>query len=229
MTAAPGRRAAAGPWAVVLPVRSFGQAKPGLTAQIGGHHAELAHAFYLDTLRAVRATPGVGLVVVVTADPLAASQAGILGAVTVAEQPGGAGAEGAAQRGVDSLAPDTPVAVLVADLPALRPEELHQALTAAGRHRRSFVPDRAGSGTTALMARRAAELRPLLGPGSRHRNAAAGAYEIVLPPTGGLRLDVDTRPDLTAARALGMGQYSAAVLSLWATPRQPRPVAAALL
>jgi 2-phospho-L-lactate/phosphoenolpyruvate guanylyltransferase len=223
-----GRRAAAAPWAVVLPVRSFTHAKSSLAAQSDGHHAALAHAFYLDTLRAVRATPGVGIVVVVTSDPLAASQARILGAVTVAEQPGGAGAagvEGAALRGIAALTPGAPAAVLVADLPALRPEELHLALTAAGGHRRAFVPDRGGAGTTAVLARRAADLRPTLGPGSRQRNLAAGAFEIGLPPSCGLRLDVDTPADLAAARSRGLGLYSAAVPSLWAGPRRPRAMA----
>jgi 2-phospho-L-lactate guanylyltransferase len=221
-TARSARRAGAAPWAVVIPVRAFAQSKAALGGHIGGHHAELAHAFYLDTLRAVRATPGVGLVIVVTADPLAASQARVLGAVTLVERPDDAGAEGAALRGVSALAPEAPVAVVVADLPALRPEELQQTLTAAAGRHRCFVPDRTGRGTTAVTARRARDLRPVLGPGSSARNASGGAHAIALPASAGLRLDVDTPADLAAARTCGLGIYSAAVLGLWATtPRRP--------
>lgn len=214
---------------MVLPVGSFAEAKTGLAGQVAGHHAELAHAFYLDTLRAVRATPAVGVVVVVTSDPLAASQARTLGAVTATERVSGRGAECAATRGVTSLAPDAPVAVLVADLPALRPDELHQALTVASQHRRSFVADSGGKGATALIARRASYLWPALGSGPRGRVALGGAHEIGLPPDAGLRLAVDTPRDLAAARERGLGLYSAAVLSLWAMPLRPRALGAALV
>ncbi|MEE1828576.1 NTP transferase domain-containing protein [Streptomyces sp. BE20] len=219
MTAEP-YRARGGPgeddllWSVVLPVRPFGSAKQRLALHSGRHHAELAHAFYLDTLRAVRATPGVGLVLVVTDDPLAARQARTLGAATTPEGRR-AGPDAAALAGAAALAPDCPVAVLAADLPTLRPEELAEALAAARRHRRARVADHTGAGTTAVTALRAADLVPSFG-------RAAESREPVLAAGPGLRLDVDTPADLARARVRGLGLFSAAVLDTWVRPSAAR-------
>ncbi|MFE6872369.1 NTP transferase domain-containing protein [Kitasatospora sp. NPDC057692] len=205
MTAEPFRESVL--WSVVLPVRPFGVAKQRLARHSGRHHAELAHAFYLDTLRAVRATPGVGLVLVVTDDPLAARQAQTLGA---AASPEGrrAGPDAAALAGAAALAPDSPVAVLASDLPTLRPEELAELLVRARRHRRARVADHTGAGTTVVTALRAAELVPSF-------DRAAGAGEPALAAGSGLRLDVDTPADLAHAHARGLGLFSTAVLDTW--------------
>ncbi|MER5355062.1 NTP transferase domain-containing protein [Kitasatospora sp. NPDC002551] len=212
MTAEPYRESVL--WSVVLPVRPFGVAKQRLARHSGRHHAELAHAFYLDTLRAVRATPGVGPVLVVTDDPLAARQAQTLGAAVVPEGRR-AGPNAAALAGAAALAPDRPVAVLASDLPTLRPQELAEALTQARRHRRARVADHTGTGAAAVTALRAADLAPSF-------DRAAGAGEPLLAAGPGLRLDVDTPGDLLRARARGLGLFSAAVLDAWVRPPEPR-------
>jgi 2-phospho-L-lactate guanylyltransferase len=92
-----------------------------------------------------------------------------------------------------------PVAVIPADLPALRPRELTEAL--AQCQARSFVPDAEGTGTV-LLATREGSLSPRFGPGSAAAHESSGAVRLQGDwPT--LRRDVDTAADLAAAQALG--------------------------
>jgi 2-phospho-L-lactate guanylyltransferase len=88
-----------------------------------------------------------------------------------------------------------------ADLPALKPAELAQALAISEPS--SFVPDTDGTGTTLYLAREGSVFAPAFGPDSRNRHLALGARE--LPAGPGLRQDVDTLHDLSAARELGLG------------------------
>jgi 2-phospho-L-lactate/phosphoenolpyruvate guanylyltransferase len=108
--------------------------------------------------------------------------------------------------------PTTAVGVLQADLPALRPEELDRAvrygLATGGR---AFCPDRAGTGTTLLLAPPGQPLEPRFGAGSAAAHRATGAREL----SGfwpGLRCDVDTAADLAVARDLGLGRFTRAAL-----------------
>lgn len=103
--------------------------------------------------------------------------------------------------------PGAGLAALTADLPALGPAELSVALRAAGTTpgRPTFVPDAAGIGTTLYAVPPGAEFRPLFGGASRARHTAAGAVELGLADTFGLRRDVDTPDDLREALALGVG------------------------
>ncbi len=72
---------------------------------------------------------------------------------------------------VIAAAPDPPpnIVVLQGDLPALQTQELSQAIAAARAHRRSFVADRHGSGTAALLAF-GSPLKPAFGPDSARRH-----------------------------------------------------------
>jgi 2-phospho-L-lactate guanylyltransferase len=103
------------------------------------------------------------------------------------------------------------VAALVGDLPALRPEELADALTAAAGHPRAFVPDAEGAGTTLLAVRPGVSLAPAFGAGSAARH---GSGAVALDAGPGLRRDVDTAADLQAAADVGLGPATAAVLGL---------------
>lgn len=204
-------------WTVVLPVEPFTRDRPGWEPA-GHRRTELAHAVYLDTLRAVRATVGVGLVVVVTADPLAAQQARTLGAVTAHGDPAHDPHVAAQHTAVATatLAPGATVAVITADLPALRPAQLARALAVARRHARAFVPDHTGNGVTLLASRGpTAGLLPAVGPGTRHRHARGGARELLMPGIAGLRHAVATPEDLVTARLRGVGPYTAAILATW--------------
>jgi len=202
--------------AAVLPVKSFPRAKQRLGVALGGDdRRELAAAMVRDVLAALAAVRELDRVIVVTAEPLAASAAGEIGAVVV-EDPEEAGQSAAARLGIDAAVADEAERVLLVpgDCPALDPAEV-SALLARPAERPSvvIVPDRHGSGTNALLLAPPDAMEPSFGTGSfaRHaaRAAAAGATVTVaeLPSLG---LDVDTPGDLVALRtALSAGRGGA--------------------
>lgn len=193
------------PWTIVLPVKQLGAAKSRLEVPDPDVRAELALAFALDTLAAVRASPLVAAVVVVSGEPRLREVAG----PGLVDDPGG-GLVPALLAGL-AAAGAGPVGLLLADLPGLRPAELDAALAAAGEHARAMVADADGTGTTLLTALRAADLDPRFGPGSRAAHEAAG--HVVLDAGPGLRRDVDTTADLAAVVRLGVGPSTAAALA----------------
>ena len=203
------------PWTVVMPVKVLARATSRLAVLAGPLRSELALAFASDTVSAVLACPEVAHLLVVTADPIAGSRLAALGARVVAGEPAGGlntglrhGAAVASDRW-----PDSGVAALAADLPALRPGELSRALRAAASAAggAAFVPDAAGIGTTMYAVAPGVAFRPMFGGASRARHASAGAVELSLDGVPGLRRDVDTPEDLRAAVALGAGFRTAAV------------------
>jgi 2-phospho-L-lactate guanylyltransferase len=198
------------PWRVVLPVKAAQQAKTRLTVQPGVSRLELARAMALDTMDAALACPLVSLVVVVTPDPAVAAAARAAGAHAVPDA--GSGLNAAAAQGADQAERrgPGPIAVLLADLPTLRPQDLAVALAAAAGHRAAYVPDAEGTGTVLLMARSRADLRPAFGAGSaaRHEEQAV-RLDLDLPR---LRRDVDVEAALHQALALGVGRRTAGVL-----------------
>jgi 2-phospho-L-lactate guanylyltransferase len=201
-------------WTVLLPVKPFAVGKSRLAPWAGARRADWARAFYLDTLHAVARTPAVRRVVVVTADAEARALAARAGVEVVDDTPA-RGLNTAVHRGAAHVAGLTgrPTAVLTADLPALRPEELGRVLAVARRHPRAFLADHAGSGTTVLTAGAPHLLVPRFEGASRVRHAAAGAHELAVADVSGARLDVDTPVDLGAALSLGVGPHSRALLS----------------
>lgn len=200
-------------WGVVVPVKRLPLAKSRLAAYGDDRRRSLALAFAADVVAAARE---VAEVLVVTDDEDAAELLGSLGALIVPDDPD-AGLNPALAHGADLLrAHDRGigVATLSADLPALRPQDLAQALAQVPRGGRGFVSDLAGTGTTLLAAGPGASLRPAYGPGSRDSHLASGAVE--LAAAAGLRRDVDTPEDLEAAAALGLGAHTCvAARGLW--------------
>ncbi len=190
-------------WTVVLPVKSLATAKTRM--EVPGA-AELALAFARDTVRAVQAAEHVARVVVVTSEPRLSS---VLVGVQVVADPGG-GLISALGAGI-AAAGSGPTAVLLADLPALRPADLDAALVAAADLRWALVPDADGTGTTLLTGQNPAELVPRFGPGSRAAHERAG--HVALEVGASLRRDVDTPADLAVAVQLGVGPATAAVLA----------------
>lgn len=215
----------------MVPVKGGHRAKSRLGADGAGG---LALAMALDCLDAVLGcSPAlVGAVVVVTADPavrdgarLAAEAVAGAGAgggrLRVLEDPGG-GLDAAVSAGLSAAGEAVPRAVLLADLPALRPGDLGAALDAARAHtatghaatgqRSAVVPDAAGTGTTLLTMGPGTTLRTAFGEGSAraHQDRGAVRLELALPR---LRRDVDTPADLAEAEALGVGARTAAVLA----------------
>ena len=214
-------------WYVVLPVKGGADAKSRLGGDPGARRA-LALAMAADCLEAVTRTPGVAGTLVVTDDEDAGRAAADLGARVVRPgpvPPGRRALDAAVADGLSAaaaLAAAGPggavpgVAVLLADLPALRPEDLSAALRAAGDALDDgaaavLVPDAAGTGTCLQAARRAADVPVAYGAGSAARHERAGARRLVLDVPR-LRRDVDVADDLRAARHLGVGRRTAAAL-----------------
>ncbi|WP_329334295.1 2-phospho-L-lactate guanylyltransferase [Streptomyces sp. NBC_00663] len=201
-------------WTLVIPLKPLERAKSRLSDTAGdGLRPGLALAFAQDTVAAALASPSVGDVAVVTDDPLAARELAALGARIVPDEPqGGLNAALAYGAGVVRAShPETPLAAVNADLPALRPLELARVLDAATEFPRAFLPDAAGIGTTLLAIRAGQELRPAFGTDSRSRHRASGAVELSLTGVDSVRQDVDTGEDLRAALALGVGPRTATV------------------
>jgi 2-phospho-L-lactate/phosphoenolpyruvate guanylyltransferase len=193
---------------VVVPAKRLAVAKTRLRPLTSGApepHAALVLALLADTVAAALACPVVDTVLVVTDDPAAAAEVTRLGAGTVADEPDD-GHNPALEHGAHS-AGGPAVAALSSDLPALRPDELAAALTAAERAPRCFVADAQGTGTTLLTAVGTA-LRPAFGPESAAAHRSGGAVELTGAWPGLIR-DVDTEADLRAAVRLGVGPRTA--------------------
>lgn len=204
-----------GGWQVVVPVKALDRAKSRLSTRTAGRRRSLALAFALDTVGAALACPEVERVLVVGDDEVREAVTA-LGAAWVPDPGDGlnpavvAGAAAAGGRG------SAPVAALVGDLPALRPDELGLALRLAEQVELGIVADSAGIGTTLLARRDGGDLAPRFGARSRAAHRAAGAVELEAPPgaLAGLRRDVDTEVELWDARRLGVGAATAAELAL---------------
>jgi 2-phospho-L-lactate guanylyltransferase len=201
-------------WSVVIPVKVLAIAKSRLAGLDDADRRALALAMAADTVAAAVACPLVGAVVVVSDDPAVTAEVAPLGAVAVADTPGAglnraltAGAQHAAERW-----PGHGLAALLADLPALSARELTVALTAAaGAPAQGFVADAAGSGTTLYTARPGVPFLPQFGSHSRSLHRRAGATEINPPGIAGLKQDVDTLADLSAAAAIRLGRRTTAL------------------
>lgn len=199
-------------WTLVLPIKGGPTAK----SRLGGSRA-LAAALARDCLAAVLACPQVRRTVVVTADDETAAWTARAGAEVLRESIPGQGLDAAAW---DALAVSQGrTAILLADLPALRPHDLSAALAAAALHLTDppapgqvLVPDADGTGTVLLAALDPGRLTPSFGPGSaaRHQGAGAARLDLALPR---LRRDTDTDSDLAEALALGCGPATLAALA----------------
>ena len=223
-------------WTVIIPVKRLEVAKSRLRGSVAeADHDELVLAMAMDTVSAALASPVVGRVVVVTGDDTAAEAVRGLGAEVIPDVPDAGlnpalayAATLARPKGATASLPG--VAALSADLPALRTEDLTEALRRAEQVGRSpagtassvaspsgtadpvrgFVADADGTGTVLLAAPPGARLEPCFGAGSAAAHATSGAVEL----TGdwpGLRRDVDTAADLAEAIVLGVGPRTGAV------------------
>lgn len=183
-------------WTLLVPVKPLPRGKSRLQAATAdaAEHARLVTAIRRDTLRAAEAAAGVHRVVVI-------------------DQPGLNRALRAAADEARRHFPDDGIAALVADLPALRPAELDDALAAAlAVGGRGFCADADGTGTTLLVAAPGADLRPGFGAGSAARHRRSGARAL-LGRWPGLRRDVDTPADLRQALEIGVGAHTGAALA----------------
>jgi 2-phospho-L-lactate/phosphoenolpyruvate guanylyltransferase len=199
------------PWSVLVPVKVLALAKSRLAELAGPRRGEFALTLACDTLAAALRCAEATRVIVITDDQVAGAVLAELGALVVPDEPR-AGLNAALRHGAAFAAarwPGSGLAALSADLPALRPAELGQALAAASAWPTAFVADAAGDGTTLYAATPGHAFEPAFGLASRSRHAAGGAAEIALDGIPGLRRDVDTPADLRGAVALGLGPRSA--------------------
>ncbi len=161
--------------------------------------------------------PGEGLNAAVAAGVSAAAHQALAGASApdVANyRPGlwGTGRTAPGAKGRTPAGENVPVAVLLGDVPALRPGDLVAGLAAAAAYDLALVPDADGTGTVLLTALDAGALHPRFGAGSarRHEDAGHRRLDLALPR---LRTDVDDAASLVRAAALGLGPRTAALLA----------------
>jgi 2-phospho-L-lactate guanylyltransferase len=204
-------------WRVVIPFKGAPNSKSRLAARFDdlARHA-LALAFLQDVVAAVRATPGVdGVMLVSSEHGLGALFAADpdLAPVTVTPDPRH-GLNGAIAHGIRAARADDPaahIAVLLGDLPELTAGELADALGAAARHPLATVTDAAGTGTSLITLAPGETAEPQFGAGSAAAHAASGFARLDIVSTSGLRRDVDAPDDVD--RIERPGRHTAAVLA----------------
>ncbi len=197
-------------WVAVVPVKSPSLGKSRLAGPRAGDRRALALAFALDTLDAIRATPGVAEAVVVTSDDEVAHLAQQR-ECRVLPDVGGLNPSLIAAAGRFTGM----VVAVCADLPALRPDDLADALAQVRDGESAYVADHLGSGTTTYAAP-AGGFEPSFGPDSARVHESAGAVALAGDLTT-LRRDVDTAGDLEELAALGLlGRHTTGV---WADLR----------
>lgn len=194
---------------LVIAVKRLTAAKTRLAPAFSTTNREdIVLAMLMDTIEAASAVPALRLVIVVTPDGAAAAAAEQRGALVLADPTPAdhrdplnnalLAAEATARTRCAN------VVVLQGDLPALKTDELSEAIAAARTLPRSFVADRHGTGTSALFSFGVA-LDPHFGADSARRHRRSGAVELA-GAWPGLRCDIDTPDDLIAARRLGIGK-----------------------
>ncbi|NIL78367.1 2-phospho-L-lactate guanylyltransferase [Rhodococcus sp. B10] len=198
-------------WSVLVPVKPLTAAKSRL--DVGDMRKHYALAFAQDTVAALSGCPDVAVIFAITADPVVREAQSHSRVVFLDDLHGDLNRSVAAGLGlVRRLAPDTHTAVVMADLPALTPEEFSEVCFLASQCGESYVSDREGFGTTALFST-GDRLRPKFGPGSAGDYAAAGYTELAVHSYPGIRRDVDTVEHLEAAARLGVGRATKTLMS----------------
>lgn len=192
-------------YAVVVPVKPPTIGKSRLQGLRDDQRRALAEAFAVDTVSACLRSGTVAQVLVATDDAAFSRHFAELGCATVPD--GDSSGLNSALRQAAAEArrrwPDLVPVALCADLPALRPDDLDDALARAADAPSAFVADAHGLGTTLYVAAHD-EFAPRFGVASRDAHRAGGAREIDGDLTS-LRRDVDDLDDLRVARGLGLG------------------------
>jgi 2-phospho-L-lactate/phosphoenolpyruvate guanylyltransferase len=200
-----------GHWRLIIPVKDQLTAKSRLHPPAGVARADLAHAFALDTITAAVAGIPPAHLVVVTSDEHTASFVREQGAIVIADQ--GGGLNPAIRLGIrymERVLDLGPTAVLLGDIPTLRPEDLVNALSVCAAHPRALVPDASGRGTVLLTALSPRDLHPQFGPDSARKHSRdCMRLDLDLPA---LRTDVDDDQSLRHAITIGVGRHTAVVL-----------------
>jgi len=192
-------------WTVIVPVKGGAGGKSRLLPA----DLALARAIALDTIAAALGASSVVRVIVPTSEPSLLDPVRDRVTLVVESQPRGIAA--AIEAALQECDPDSGRAVLLGDVPALRPEDLDGALALAEQFAGAFVADREGTGTTLVTARAGHPLVTAFGSGSASAHRALGLAELPIPVESRLRRDVDTAEQLADAEDLGLGDFSRAV------------------
>jgi 2-phospho-L-lactate guanylyltransferase len=187
----------------ILPVKSFGAAKQRLSALLGqGSREALAQAMFSDVLASLRRAKGVDTIAVITDDPRAESAARG-GRVILIRDRAETGQSDATRLGIRHALECAFERVLLVpgDTPLLDPLEIDGMLTRATAEHLDgvIVPDRAGTGTNALLIRPPDAFAPSFGPRSLERHieaASAAGIRFRVERVRSLMHDVDTPDDL---------------------------------
>jgi 2-phospho-L-lactate guanylyltransferase len=191
-----------GTWAVV-PVNAFHRAKSRLAEVLDpAARIALARATCVHVLGVLRASPGLAGTLVLTPDEAVAACARRLGAEVLEDPVGERRLAHLVDPALEELAARQAQAALelLADLPALRVEDVGTLLAALRQAAVVVAPDRHERGTNALALRPPAAMRSCFGHEdslARHVAAAAAhglSVEVVRSPS--LALDVDRAEDL---------------------------------
>ena len=198
-------------WAVIVPVKPAAVGKSRLDIS-GVDRVTLARAIALDTIAAAAACASVAQVYVVTDDGALVTLAFDIPALRFVPEGDAKGLDEAVAAGAAAASDGMPRAALLGDLPALRPEDLEAALTAASGLDRAVVPDAEGTGTTLVTAAPGIPFESSFGEGSFARHVSLGCVPLAVPDDSTLRRDVDTAGHLTEAAMLGLGPRTAAAV-----------------
>ena len=202
-------------WTIVIPFKGTALGKSRLASKelSDATRQQLAESFLLDVIGAVTRTPQVSRVIVSGPDPQTQALLSDTPCEVLTEPAQISGLNAGVQWALQQVdAPHIACAVLTSDLPFLREHELEFALTLAANHERSMVTDREGAGTTLLLANRTPEFAPAFGQNSRVAHELIGFSLLNVPPSSGLRQDVDTPDHLYDSAGLPPGTHTLAVL-----------------
>lgn len=193
-------------WALV-PVKGFIRAKSRLAQVLDGEaRASFARAMLDHVLTTLRATHGIEGVLVLTDDEEVAAHVAERAHVLRDTEPAqplarvvDAGLAHATQLGADAAL------VCMADLPALRSEELEHVLTLLASHDVVLAPDAQGKGTNGLALLLPSALRSAFGTGDsfalHQRAAQAHGLRLTIHRAHGLCFDVDGPDELAQLEA----------------------------
>ena len=196
-------------YVALVPVKPPALGKSRLVGLADDDRRALAAAFALDTVAACVAAATIDQVLVATDDASFAKELTGLGAVAipdgVAMDLNGTLRQSAAEA--HRRWPELVPVALTADLPAVRAEDLDDALGVVAPGEAAYVADTEGLGTTLYTAAYDG-FDPRFGPGSALAHDATGARPITAPLPR-LRRDVDELADLDDALSLGVGPRTA--------------------
>ncbi len=189
-------------WRILIPVKQLKLAKTrtGLNAD---ERKSLSLAMLRDVLAAVKQTREVAEVIICTSDPQV-RDACPEDTSWLTSGRGGLNSDIAETLAAVSMdAPGRPSAVVVADLPCLRPDDLGTVLSLAVRQPPDLVSSCDG-GTTILAAWQPHRLKTQFGEGSAREHTRC--YRDVSSHIGiGNRLDIDTLEALLRGHLVGLG------------------------